>query len=589
MPSVQAVSPQAVCGHRSRGVELGEVAHTIIQPNAWGPCARGRVASPVMTRYVPHHADLLRERRPHLGHALHDDRRRRARPLAPAARRRRPLPHRHRRARPQDRRRPPRPPAVTPQEFADEIAPHFQDAWERLNIANDDFIRTTEHRHNAAVQPSCCSAATTPATSSSTSTRASTAWPCEEYYTEDELLQATCARIHKRPVEYFEEENYFFRLCRFQDRLLDWYAAHPDAIVPEHRGNEALGLIRGGLRDFSVSRTVAEVGHPAAVGPEARRLRVVRRAHQLHHRRRLRHDDHERFAQWWPVDTTSSARTSSATTACTGRRCCMSAGIEPPAGWAVGGWLLVGRREDEQDLAATWSTRSTSSPTFGVDGFRYYVLAETPYGHDGDFTYEGIIARYNATSPTTSATCSSRVATVVGKKCGGVGPRPRADSPLAEAAADACDATARRGPSVQPTEALDATWSLIRATNAYLETNEPWKAEPGPAVDAVMGDALEALRIVALLASPAIPHDRQTIWERIGLTGRIDRPAAARGRGVGRLPRRAAGHEGRPAVPPQVTRRGADDAAASTTTATSTTTASPGGTAGALRAARAAG
>jgi methionyl-tRNA synthetase len=158
----------------------------------------------------------------------------------------------------------------------------------------------------------------------------------------------------------------------------------------------------------------------------------------------------------------------------------------------------------------------------GVDGFRYYVLAETPYGQDGDFTYEGLIGRYNSDLANNFGNLASRVATVVGKKCGGIGPAPSADSPLAAAAADAVAATVEAWADVQPSRALDATWQLIRAANAYLEANEPWKKDPGADVDAVMGDALEALRIVSVLASPAIPRAAQTVWERIGMSGAID-------------------------------------------------------------------
>ena len=113
--------------------------------------------------------------------------------------------------------------------------------------------------------------------------------------------RAACARSTRRPVDEFEEENYFFRLSRFEDRLLDWYDAHPGAIVPEFRGNEALGIIRSGLRDFSVSRTQHRRGACRSRGTQARRLRVVRRADQLPHRRRLRHRP-RRFDRWWPVD-----------------------------------------------------------------------------------------------------------------------------------------------------------------------------------------------------------------------------------------------------------------------------------------------
>ena len=110
---------------------------------------------------------------------------------------------------------------------------------------------------------------------------------------------------------------------------------------------------------------------------------------------------------------------------------------------------------------------------------------------------------------------------MVGKKCDGIGPKPSENGPLATHAADAVAATVHGWASVQPSKALDATWQLIRATNAHLENNEPWKAEPGPAVDAVMGDALEALRIVAVLAYPAVPNTAQAIWERIGMEGDI--------------------------------------------------------------------
>jgi methionyl-tRNA synthetase len=198
----------------------------------------------------------------------------------------------------------------------------------------------------------------------------------------------------------------------------------------------------------------------------------------------------------------------------------LSAGLEPPKGWAVGGWLLVGGEKMSKTSGNVVNPLDLIDE-FGVDGFRYYVLAETTYGQDGDFTYEGLTSRYNSDLANNLGNLLSRVATVVGKQCGGIGPAPRADSPLAATAASAYDGAVAAWAEVQPSRALEATWSLIRATNAYLEANEPWKAQPGPAVDAVMGDALEALRIVALLASPAVPDTSQQVWERIGLPGLV--------------------------------------------------------------------
>jgi methionyl-tRNA synthetase len=198
----------------------------------------------------------------------------------------------------------------------------------------------------------------------------------------------------------------------------------------------------------------------------------------------------------------------------------MSAGLEPPAGWAVGGWLLVGGEKMSKTSGNVVNPLDLADE-IGIDGFRYYVLADTAYGQDGDFTYEGLVNRYNSDLANNLGNLLSRVATVVGKKCGGIGPAPSADSPLAEAAAQAWALAEQAWADMQPSKALDATWSLIRATNAHLEANEPWKAEPGEHLDDVMGDALEALRIVAVLASPAVPTSCQAVWERIGMPGNV--------------------------------------------------------------------
>ncbi len=405
----------------------------------------------------------------------------------------------------------------SPQAFVDEIAPLYAEAWRRLNISNDDFIRTSEQRHKIGVAEllqRCYDAGDIELDVY----KGKYCVPCEEYYTDDELDPGDLCKIHKLKVEYYEEENYFFRLSRFQDRLLAWYDAHPGAIQPEFRGNEALGLIRGGLRDFSVSRTSLKWGiplpwdskHVAYVWFDALANYITAVGFG---------SDDERFGEWWPGTHLIGKDII--------RHHCvywpamlMSAGVEPPAAWGVGGWLLVGGEKMSKTSGNVVNPLELVDD-IGVDGFRYYVLAETSYGQDGDFTYEGLIGRYNSDLANNLGNLLSRVATVVGKKCDGVGPAPRADSPLAEAAATALAGTTEGWAALAPSKALDATWSLIRATNAYLEANEPWKTEPGPEVDAVMGDALEALRIVCILASPAVPATCQTIWERLGLPGQI--------------------------------------------------------------------
>jgi methionyl-tRNA synthetase len=283
--------------------------------------------------------------------------------------------------------------------------------------------------------------------------------------------------------------------------------------------NEVLGFIKGGLNDFSVSRKTLTWGIPVPWDPShvayvwfdalANYITAVGYG-----------TDEKAFAENWPVDYHFIGKDIIRFHCVYWPAMLMSAGIEPPKGWAVGGWLLV----DGEKMSKT--TGNVVNPldlidVVGVDGFRYYVLAETTYGNDGDFSDEGLIKRFNSDLANNLGNLAARVATVVEKKCGGVGPASSANSPLAEIAATAVAETSQAWAAVQPSKALEATWKLIGATNSYLEDNEPWKMEPGDAVNTVMGDALEALRIVSILANPALPTTTQEIWNRIGLTGNI--------------------------------------------------------------------
>ena len=406
---------------------------------------------------------------------------------------------------------------VSPKEFADSIAPLFAQAWERLNITHDDFIRTTEPRHAAGVKKllqACYDAGDIEADMY----RGQYCVACEAYFIEEELIEGKCP-IHMKETTYVEEENYFFRLSRFQDRLLKWYEDHPNAITPGFRMNEVLGFIKGGLHDFSVSRKTLTWGIPLPWDPShvayvwfdalANYITAVGYG-----------TDDKAFAENWPVDYHFIGKDIIRFHCVYWPAMLMSAGIEPPKGWAVGGWLLV----DGEKMSKT--TGNVVNPldlidVVGVDGFRYYVLAETTYGNDGDFSDEGLIKRFNSDLANNLGNLAARVATVVEKKCGGVGPASSSDSPLAEIAATAVAETSQAWAAVQPSKALEATWKLIGATNSYLEDNEPWKMEPGDAVNTVMGNALEALRIVAILANPALPTTTQEIWSRIGLAGKI--------------------------------------------------------------------
>jgi methionyl-tRNA synthetase len=413
---------------------------------------------------------------------------------------------------------------VTPEEWADRTSARFVEAWADLDVAYDDFIRTTEPRHTTAVQAFLTRVYDNGYIYKGTY-HGLYCVSCEDYYTEDELVDGLCP-IHHRPVREMAEENWFFELSAFQDRLVEWYEAAPEAVAPPTKRNEALSFVKGGLRDISITRSSlrwgievpwdrsqvfyvwydALINYLTAVGYGRDDDEVARWWPAVHH---LLGKEIIRFhCVWWPA-------------------MCMAAGIDPPAHLQVHGWLLVGGEKLSKTMAPdadgrvrlTDITPSSMTSEFGADAVRYHLLREVPLGADGEFSLESMVARYNADLANNLGNLVARVATVVGSKCGGVGPAPDPSSALAAVARDVLQSATEAWAAFAPHRALEATWRLIGAANAALEAAEPWRLDPGPEVDRVLGDALEVLRIVALLASPALPATAATIWSRLGLDG----------------------------------------------------------------------
>ncbi|MEY2475235.1 MAG: methionyl-tRNA synthetase, partial [Actinomycetota bacterium] len=404
---------------------------------------------------------------------------------------------------------------ISPQELADRMSESFHKNWRLLGISNDDFIRTTEPRHHVAVQTFlqriydngfieldtyeglyCIS--------------------CEDYYTEAQAVNGNCP-IHGRPLELLQEENYFFKLTKFEDRLREWYAAQPEAVIPATKRNEAFGFIKQGLQDISITRTSTRWGVP--VPWDDKHVFYVWYDALINYATAVGYgQDQEKFNFWWPAVHHLIGKEIIRFHCIWWPAMCLAAGIDPPHQVLVHGWLLVGG-EKMSKTALNQIAPDELVADFGVDGYRYHFLRDQPFGPDGEFSYEGMVARFNSDLANNFGNLLSRVATVVAKKCNGVGPVPQGDSPLRATAAACYAATEAAWARPAPSDGLDATWRLIREANAYLEANEPWKAEPGPAVDAVLGDALEVLRIVSVLASPAIPRAAREVWRRIGLDG----------------------------------------------------------------------
>ena len=404
---------------------------------------------------------------------------------------------------------------LTPLEQADRMSGRFKDAWALLDISNDDFIRTTEARHHRAVG-ALMQSAYDHGWITLGSYEGLYCVACEAYYMEDDLVDGLCP-VHNRPVELLKEDNYFFRLSAFSQPLLDWYEANPGAVTPEAKRNEAIGLIKGGLQDISVTRTSLDWG--VRVPWDDKHVFYVWYDALINYVTAIGYGDGTgRFGTWWPAVHHLMAKDILRFHCVYWPALCMAAGIDPPHRVAVHGYLLVSG-EKMSKTALNQVSPADLVGTFGVDGYRYHFLRDQPFGPDGEFSYEGMVARYNADLANNLGNLLARVSAVVQQKCAGIGPAPDPASPLAGLAGEVYGAASDAWGRIAPSEALEATWRLVRAANAALESAGPWRAEPGPAVNAVLGDALEVLRIVALLASPALTHAADEIWRRIGLPG----------------------------------------------------------------------
>jgi methionyl-tRNA synthetase len=421
---------------------------------------------------------------------------------------------------------------LEPQAYCDGIADKFVAMWTRAEISYDDFIRTTSPRHHKAVEEM---------------------WKrllaagdlylgeydglycvgCEEWKTEDDVIieggEKLCP-IHLRPVERVKEKNYFFRLGRYADRLLELYD-RPGFVQPEARRNEVAEFVRGGLRDISVSRQSVKWGIPVPNdpghviyvwvdaltnyltvlgGPEA--VAAGGRAGALwagsHH---IIAKDILRFhAVYWPAML-------------------MSAGLPVPAKVFCHGYLTVKGQKISKSIPATRVDPNQIADALGMDPLRYFVLREYTFGGDGDFSYEALLQRYESDLGNDLGNLLNRTVSMVHRYVPGGTLAPHAPSP-AEATEEVVVLGRNAGrvagehwQAFSPSLGIEAAWKLVRAANRYVDGRKPWELakipanlEPAGALTGVLANCCEALRIVAQLVAPAMPEVARRILEQLG-------------------------------------------------------------------------
>ena len=322
------------------------------------------------------------------------------------------------------------------------------------------------------------------------------------------------------------EQNYFFRLSAYRDRLLEHYAAHPDAIEPEVRRNEVLSLIEGGLHDFSISRTTFDWGVPLPWDPEhvtyvwfdALTNYITAAGYA---------DDPARFERLWPARMHMVGKDIVRFHAVYWPAMLMAAGLEPAAQvWAHGYLLVGGEKMSKTKLTGIHPFELIDH--FGVDSYRYYFMREISFGQDGSFSWESMTERHNADLANGLGNLASRVLAMLASNFDGVVPEPvtpGAESDLPSVIADALDRYDEHMVAVRLQPALVAVWDIVARANHYLVEKEPWKLAKDPAnreeVASVLYAAAETLRVLAIAIAPIMPAAAARLWQQLGMSGSL--------------------------------------------------------------------
>jgi methionyl-tRNA synthetase len=412
---------------------------------------------------------------------------------------------------------------VTPQKWVDDLEPKWKEVWARLEIAYDDYIRTTEPRHYAAVAKLLEAVHDNGRDDIYLGTYEGLyCVSCEAYYAEADLLEGGLCPIHERPVEHLSEENYFFRLSAYGDRLLEHYESHPLAVQPETRRNEILSLIRGGLQDFSISRTTMDWGIPIPWDPshvtyvwfDALTNYITAAGYE---------SDPALFAEMWPANIHMVGKDILRFHAVYWPAMLMAGGLDLPDQVWAHGFLTVGGKKMSK-TNATGIHPFELLDRFGADSYRYYFMRDMRFGEDGSFSLEAMLERHNADLANGLGNLASRVLAMLASYFNGSIPQLIVESSASDLPALIADVLTRYDEhmmAVRLQPALVTLWEIVARANQYLVEKQPWKmAAEGSAPDelaSVLYAAAETLRILAIAINPIMPGAAASLWNQLGI------------------------------------------------------------------------
>jgi len=424
---------------------------------------------------------------------------------------------------------------VTPQEWVDKLV---TESWfpllKTLDVANDDFIRTTQQRHEERVQQ-FVQAIYDRGYIYAGEYEALYCVGCEEFKPDSEIVDGTgafeglkvCA-IHSKPLELLQEKNYFFKLSEFQDKLLELYATVPDFVRPDSARNEVVSFVKNGLKDLSISRSAFDWGITVPWDPQ--HVIYVWVDALLNYATAIGYGtDPEEFARRWPAYHVVG-KDILRFHAVIWPAMLMAAGLDVPRGVFAHGWLLVGgEKMSKSKLTGIAPTEITD--VFGSDAYRFYFLSAIAFGQDGSFSWEDLSARYQAELANGFGNLASRTTAMIERYFEGVIPPAAsysdADLVIQKTVADAAAAADAAMERFRIDEAISSIWTIVDALNLYITENEPWALAKDEAQRARLGTVLytaaEGLRALAVLLSPVMPESTEKLWVALGAAESLGR------------------------------------------------------------------